>query len=146
MAKGARSISLTANHRSSRGVAIAALALVLAGCARSAPDLPPDVGSVKPSETLSADRFSEAELALGCAAIDDEQRHLVREASKLTGVIEDNRAHNQAVGYFGGLFLVPLVAARTNEDEKAQLDRMQAHWDTLELLKRYKSCEAPAAR
>lgn len=65
---------------------------------------------------------------------------LVAKAFGPTGVIRSNRQHNQAVGYFGGLFLFPLVAARNNQPEKKNLDRMQARRDTLEALNRLKAC------
>lgn len=117
-----------------------AAAIALVGCARSAPELPPDVGSVKPSATLSADRFSKSDLEMTCGEIADEQQRLIDTAKDLTGVIESNRAHNQAAGYFGGLFLLPLVAVEHNDSEKASLDRMQVRWDTLEALERFQSC------
>jgi hypothetical protein len=145
MAKAAPSFSSTA--RLVAGLTIAGLAcagVALAGCARSAPDLPPDYGSVKPAEPLSADRFDAKDLALSCRDIAAEQQALVDEAEGLTGIIRANRQHNQAAGYFGGLFLFPLVATRHNQDEKNRLDAMQARWDTLEMLDRFRSCPGTA--
>jgi hypothetical protein len=131
---------LSVARRNGALIATVGLLVALGGCARSAPSLPPDVGSVTPATALSDSDFSPADLTLACPAIGAEQQAIVDHARTLTGSIEANRTHNQVVGYFGGLFLVPLVAARTNSGEKDQLDAMQARWDTLEMLERHKAC------
>lgn len=115
-------------------------ALVVSACARSAPDLPPDYGSVKPAAKLSADSFDSADLRLSCVGIDSEKQSLAGEASQLNGVIQGNRQHNQVAGYLGGLFLFPALAARENPEEKGRLDNIQARWDTLTQLDRFRQC------
>ncbi|MBO6784204.1 MAG: hypothetical protein JJ899_13175 [Alphaproteobacteria bacterium] len=127
-----------------RRAALAAAALALAACARSAPELPPDYGSVSATDRLSASDFTSADLRLTCGDIVSEQKAMTETARQLTGVIEANRQHNQVAGYFGGLFLFPLVAVRENPDEKTKLDRMQDRWDTLTQLKRFKDCDTPS--
>jgi hypothetical protein len=123
-----------------RAAGVLLVGFVVSGCARSAPDLPPDYGSINAATTLSAEQFARDDLQLSCTEIAERQRALIERAESLTGVIRSNRQHNQAAGYFGGLFLLPLVAVRNNDDEKRQLDTMQARWDTLESLERFKSC------
>lgn len=115
-------------------------AVVLAACARSAPDLPPDYGSVSSQAKLSADQFAAADLRLTCNGILAERETITAEAGKLTGVITQNRQHNQVAGYLGGLFLFPLIATKENPDEKRRLDAIQVRWDTLIALQRFKTC------
>lgn len=115
-------------------------AVLLAACARSAPDLPPDYGSVSAQAKLSADQFTSEDLRLSCNAIQAERAAITDEAGKLTGVIKGNRKRNQVAGYLGGLFLFPLVAAKENPDEKRRLDALQERWDTLIALQRFKTC------
>ncbi len=114
--------------------------MLLAACARSAPDLPPDYGSVNASAKLSADQFERADLDKSCVTIVSEQAALTDEAGKLTGVIKGNRKRNQVAGYLGGLFLFPLVAAKENPGEKRRLDAIQERWDTLIALQRFRDC------
>lgn len=119
-------------------------AIALAACARAAPELPPDYGSESASAKLTADKFTAVDLRLTCPDIDREQTGLTTEAGGLTGVIESNRGRNQVAGYLGGLFLFPLVAAKNNPDEKRRLDELQARWDELTQLKRFKNCGVPS--
>ncbi len=127
----------------SKVVFVAAM-IALAACARSAPELPPDYGSVNAQAQLSAADFAESDLRMTCGDIVSEQEDMTREARNLTGVIEGNRGRNQIAGYFGGLFLFPLLAVKENPAEKRKLDTMQARWDTLTQLKRFKQCDSPS--
>ncbi|MBT3400414.1 MAG: hypothetical protein HOL07_05110 [Rhodospirillaceae bacterium] len=115
-------------------------AVLLSACARSAPDLPPDYGSVSSQAKLSADQFTAEDLRLTCKGISAERETITAEAGRLTGVIKGNRQHNQVAGYLGGLFLFPLIAAKENPDEKRRLDAIQGRWDTLIALQRFKTC------
>lgn len=119
--------------------------VALSACARSAPDLPPDYGSVNPSTTLTADHFGVADLDLSCADIVVEREAMTTEAGNMTGAIRQNRHHNQVAGYLGGLFIFPLIATRGNSGEKQRLDQIQERWDTLTMLDRYKKCPPAVA-
>ena len=121
-------------------VVLALSTLVLAGCARRAPDLPPDYGSQSPELELSEELFADEDLALSCAAIADERSAIVAEAREMESIVEGNRARNQAAGYFGIFFILPLGAAEVNEAEKTRLDELQARWDQLVMLERFKTC------
>lgn len=123
---------------------LALSAFAITACARSAPELPPDYGSVNASAKLSADSFDAADLHLTCPDIDQQQDALTDEASQLTGVIKGNRRHNQVAGYLGGLFLLPALAARENPEEKSRLDSIQVRWDELIQLERFKKCGVPS--
>lgn len=124
--------------------ALALSVLVVSACARSAPELPPDYGSVNATAKLSASDFDAADLRTTCLGIDAQQDALTEEASSLTGVIKGNRQHNQVAGYLGGMFLLPALAAKENPAEKSRLDEIQARWDKLVQLERFKNCGAPA--
>jgi hypothetical protein len=121
-------------------IALILSALVLSACARSAPDLPPDYGSVKPTAKLSADSFDADDLRLNCSDMESQKQALTSEASQLNGIIQGNRQHNPVAGYLGGLFLFPALAARENPEEKNRLDGIQARWDTLIQLGRFRQC------
>ena len=131
------SISLNKVRALSCGVLVA---LAISGCARPAPDLPPDYGSVDSKTPLTADQFSAQDLALSCTQARQQQVELTDEASRLTGVIDDSKGYNEAIGILGALFIVPALAADQNPDEKRRLDEIQTRWDTLVALRRYKSC------
>lgn len=116
--------------------------VLVSACARSAPDLPPDYGSVNPSTELTAEQFSATDLNMSCEGILAERDATKLEASQMTGAIHDNREHNQTVGYFGALFILPYVATVQNSDEKQRLDEIQQRWDTLAMLHRFKTCSS----
>lgn len=118
----------------------ALVALAVSGCARPAPDLPPDYGSVDTKTPLTADQFSASDLALSCTQARQQQVQLTEEASRLTGVISDSKGYNETIGILGALFIVPALAADQNPEEKRRLDEIQARWDNLVALRRYKSC------
>lgn len=126
-----------------RGVAfgsLVALAVTLSACARPAPQLPPDYGSVNTDAKLTADQFSSEDLRLSCTEIVEAQESLTDEAGRMTGVISDSKGYNETIGILGALFIVPALAADQNEDEKRRLDEIQKRWDTLVALKRFKTC------
>ena len=133
--------SISSSSRTAGRAALAvAILLVASACARPAPELPPDYGSVDTENRLTADQFSQADLALSCPAIRTEQNGLTDEASRLTGVIRDSKDYNEAIGILGALFIVPALAADQNPDEKRRLNEIQSRWDTLVALHRFKSC------
>lgn len=121
-------------------VVFALSVLILSGCARRAPDLPPDYGSQSPELELSEELFADEDLALSCTAIADERSAIIAEAREMESIVEGNRTRNQAAGYFGLFFILPLGAAEVNEAEKARLDELQARWDQLAMLSRFKAC------
>lgn len=125
-------------------LALAVSVLAVSACARSAPDLPTDYGSVNASAKLSADSFDAADLRLTCPDINQQQDALTNEASQLTGIIKGHRQHNQVAGYLGGLFLFPALAAKENPQEKTRLNGIQSRWDKLTQLERFKKCGVPS--
>lgn len=112
---------------------VAALALLaLAGCARSAPQLP--------TENRSGVHLSAVEQGATCEDISFALRGFADEAKGYGATIQKERASNQVAGYFGALFIIPLVAVRQNTEEKHQLDGLQARWDRWINVAKAKQC------
>ena len=114
--------------------------VMLAACTRSAPDLPPDYGSVRPANPLTIEDFPAYMQALDCGQTDARQVELTELNNRATDVIESNRNRNQVAVYFAALFLVPIIAVDSDEEQKAMLDRNQAELDHLAQLRRVKDC------
>jgi hypothetical protein len=78
---------------------------------------------------------------LGCAEIEREWRETAQERSKAEANIAANRAHNQAIGYFGAVFFLPLLlATEHNEADKERFLELQQRRDVLVELARAKRC------
>lgn len=117
--------------------------LIAAGCARNAPELPQDRSSVNAVNGLTKHDFLERDLAMDCAAIVSENKSIRAEADKYNATIQGNRQNNQVAGYIAGvLFLPAALATEQNTAEKARLDKLQHRFDTLQKLKRFRSCSS----
>lgn len=77
---------------------------------------------------------------MSCSDIDAAIETRRAEREKLTAEIHGNRKRNQVAGYLGALFILPLVAAEGNEQEKSRLDQIQAELDRLFVVRRNASC------
>ena len=114
---------------------------ILAACARSAPELPPDYGSSSAQESLTLEQFDPVEAALDCEAIDKRMAMIKSEQAQYEARIRGNRSQNQAATYIGSvLFLPALLATEGDHAAKKELDRLQAQWDRMTGLKRLKDC------
>lgn len=118
-----------------------AIALVLLeGCATRPPALPPDYGSVAPSDRLDASRFQAKDLSLDCAGIDRELAENKRQRDEIEAKIKQDHHGNQVIGYFSG-FIPPLIAAaKMNLAEKERYQALYKRRDQLTALRRYRSC------
>ena len=117
--------------------------LAVAGCARSAPELPPvssHASTQRPSKFETLARYiKEAD----CAELDERFDKLDRKDAMLEGYVKSNRTSNQLSYYFSALF-PPLMFATENDDgAKAGLDLNQAQRDQLIVAYREKGCTAP---
>ena len=111
-------------------------ALVLGGCAASAPALPP-VLSGRPS----LEEFAGADKALDCGAIAAERGVIAERRVAANGRIAANRQQNQVAGYFAAVILPPLwLATEGNHADKEELTALQARQDTLLRLAAAKEC------
>lgn len=107
--------------------------LILAACARSAPELPD-------AKRLNAIAQTSQHISSDCPSILNKISDLESENRQLEYIIESNRGRNQAAGYFGALFLFPIVAAENNSSEKGRLDKIQNQLDELRAVGNSKYC------
>lgn len=127
---------------SSKGAAFAAMAsLLMAGCAASAPALPPDTTSVNRGQTISLQDFSPEDRALSCEQIAAERRQISDAKQGANSRIEANRARNQVAGFIGSaVFLPAYIATEGNYREKEEVAKLYARQDTLIKLAGVKHC------
>jgi hypothetical protein len=118
-------------------------ALILSGCVASAPALPPDTTSANAATHAKLEDFSSADAALTCADINAEGASIESRMQADTGKVEGNRTRNQIAGYFGALYLVPLLAMEPNDPEKKDIAKLYARRDILIKLSVVKSCPMP---
>lgn len=117
--------------------------VVLAGCARPAPDLPPDrSGDAGLPAALLSD-FDAEEVAATCGDIRDRRRWIKSQSAEIEREILKTRGDEQAAGYvFGALFPPAVLIIDQKREAKAELDSNQAALDRLILLKRLKGCDS----
>lgn len=128
-------------HRIGWRTAVCILAAVISvSCARSAPELPADFGSVD-AQLPALSSFEMRDQGLVCEEIDAELLALSENALQHSAEINKNRASNQIAGYFGILFIVPALGLQTNTEQHDRLNDIQERWDTLVVLKRIKECK-----
>jgi hypothetical protein len=112
----------------------------LAGCAGSAPALPPDTTSINRSRSLTLDDFTPQARAMSCADIALERQKIAAAMKTANAAIESNRTRNQVAGYFAGLALLPVVATENNDAEKDEITKLYKHQDLLIQLGALKHC------
>lgn len=120
--------------------ALLVTAVILGGCAGSAPPLPTDTTSANAVAHATLADFSPSDAALSCAQIQSEGTAIEDRMRADNGKIEGNRTRNQIAGYFGALYLVPLVAMEPNDPEKKELVALYARRDVLIKLTTVKAC------
>lgn len=133
------SLSNNARLSARTGAALLAASVLLSACARSAAPLPQDYGSVTAPKPQSSE-FSAQDQALTCPQVAAEIIRLEGQNRRAEAVIKSDRTQNQTAGYFAALFLVPIVAVDTNEEQVALLNQNQRRQDDLRRLKRAKAC------
>jgi hypothetical protein len=116
------------------------LSVLLMGCAASAPPLPPDATSVNRVQSLALSSFTKEDAALSCDQIVAERQQIDLALVQNNEQIEGNRTRNQVAGYFGALFVIPLVAIDNNGAEKDEITQFYARRDILVKLGTVKGC------
>ena len=119
------------------------LALMLGACARSSPELPPNLSDRPPEQRLLQGDSESAEAKLDCTGLLQERERNRQTTDELEKKIADNRGRNQAVGYFSGVLFPPLLlAVKPDSDIKTTLDQLQAQRDRIDRLAQAKRCAA----
>jgi hypothetical protein len=114
--------------------------IILAGCARRAPDLPPAYASHNDEEIAIALGITDKDKSMSCFRIKIDQQKAAKEYEQNEAIIESSRTHNQVTGYIGVFFPPALIAADNDDEIKAQLDTLQNRKDQLDYLWKSKSC------
>lgn len=107
--------------------------IITSACARSAPELPD-------AKRLGVIALTSQHVSSDCPSILNKISDLESEKRQLEYIIESNRGRNQAAGYFGALFIFPIVAAENNSSEKERLDKIQNQLDELRAVGNSKYC------
>jgi hypothetical protein len=119
------------------------LALILGACARSSPELPPNLSDRPPEQRLLAGDSESAEAKLDCTGLLQERERNRQTTDELEKKIADNRGRNQAVGYFAGVLFPPLLlAVKPDSDIKTTLDQLQVQRDRIDRLTQSRRCAA----
>jgi hypothetical protein len=128
---------------SSKTSSALALALMLGACARSSPELPPNLSDRPAEQRLLPGDSESAEAKLDCAGLFQERERNRVTTGELEKKIADNRGHNQAVGYIGGVLFLPLLlAVKPDSDIKTTLDQLQSQRDRIDRLTLAQKCAA----
>ena len=136
MAKAVRSSS-------SISVCLVALAIVVGGCARNAPALPPELGNDEAAIAKAMAAVPQAVKQMSCKQINLEIENLAKHDSYLEEKIQANRGKNQFAGYIAGVLFLPAIFAVDNDDgTKSMLDENQLRRDHLVIAYRAKECPA----
>jgi len=129
----------------SHKAAALALAFVVVGCARSAPQLPPDLSHLPTEQRLLVGDQESPEGRLNCPELKEEAAKANAASRQLEGIIASNRGYNTAIIYVSS-FLPPLaLVARTDEEAKTSLDSLQLRRDRIDRLAKAKNCSAMPA-
>lgn len=110
------------------------------GCARDAPQLPPDLSHLPASQRLLEGDAQSPEGQLGCEALKQEAALTRADIYRQESAISANRGQNQAALYAAGFFPPAALAARTDDVAKKTLDGLQAKSDRIDRLSKAKGC------
>ncbi len=116
------------------------MAILITGCARSAPDLPPDIQEKTAAEAAEILKISADDLSMSCKSILSEMDQLNTSYNIQEATIRSHRGQNQAAGYFGLFFFPAYLATESDSDSKKRLDSIQHRFDQLYYLKSIRQC------
>lgn len=117
------------------------LACLIAACARSAPDLPPDYASVNARQELSLEDFNDKDAMATCEEIAAERNQIKANYVTLERQVTSTRRQDQTVGYLSAVLFPPAaILINQNKDAKKVLDEWQARVDELMALSAVKGC------
>ena len=114
---------------------------MLGACARSSPELPPNLSDRPAEQRLLQGDSESAEAKLDCVGLLQERERNRQTTDELEKKIAGNRGRNQAVGYFAGVVFPPLLlAVKPDSDIKTTLDQLQVQRDRIDRLTQAKKC------
>jgi len=119
------------------------IALLITGCARSAPDLPPDLQEKTAAEAAEILKISADDLSMSCKSILSEMDQLNASYNIEEATIRSHRGQNQAASYLGLFFFPAYLATESDSDSKKRLDSIQHRFDQLYYLKSIRQCGTP---
>jgi hypothetical protein len=112
--------------------------LAAAGCASSAPPLPPA------ADASGANGIAASDLSLDCPRVAQEVETIDARMREANRKIEGERTRNQVVGYFAAVAFAPLVlATEQNQAEKDLVRSLYARRDALMRVAAQKGCSLP---
>ena len=123
------------------GYLAATICVSVMACAQGARELPADYRSVDSSGGPPSQKFSQEDLDRSCDWIASERARLDEAVQKAEAVIKGDRRYNQTVGYFAALFILPVVAVDTNDEQVEVINASKARIDELRELALLKQCE-----
>ena len=126
----------------SNKLVVTGLVLLLAACARSAPDMPKTILQGDGTPKNAIEQFDSNEKKLSCKEIDTKLADIREQTSKIEQTIQSRRGDNQAAVYFGAFFPPAYLAANDNDEEMEALDEHQKSKDLYIALKSAKRCPA----
>lgn len=126
--------------RSASNSALVFLVLALAACAESARPLPPDTSANPAQERAFFEALPERDRTMTCAQIGAERAAVDDAIVQHRAEMERRRANNAVATYFGGLFIVPLIAIDRANDVVVQLNSLNERKDVLMRMASFRRC------
>lgn len=121
--------------------AVIATMLIVTGCARNAPSLPPDLEGDASAISTAMSNVPQDIQQMTCKQINAEIENLAEHDSYLEQQIKENRGKNQVAGYIAGVIFLPALLATENDDgTKTLLDENQKRRDHLVVAYRGNNC------
>jgi len=126
--------------RTSTKALVVAMSVVVAGCARQAVNLPPEIGDDRAALSAALGKLPDDIKKMSCFEIKDDYQHLAKHDADLEQRITANRGKDQAAALLTG-FIVPAMASANRDDvTKKLLDDNQIRRDHLIVAMRANSC------
>lgn len=117
-----------------------ATALLAAGCAQGARELPPDMSRFAPEERLQPGDRNDPAFVLECPDLNRATADLKSERAQHEAKMAESRVGNQVAVY---LFPLAVLLPDPQKAEKEAIQTLEARADRLNRIRAAKRCEAP---
>lgn len=116
-------------------------ALLLAGCAHSARELPPDMSALPPAQRLLPGDTASPEYSLSCSELDTELATTRAALSRMETQLGGTQADNQSKGIAGVLIFTPIMLTmEENELMKTQYRELDVKRERLQRIAQARHC------